>query len=161
MMRNTKQIQKQNSVKPNTRTPGKCIIVYYFDFSRPAGLPVILAVNTTIRDHGKQCGRQAEEPLGARQIEHARRPLSQPPSPEANAQTSLHRAMCGLEAGTTRMKKQVLALLLCCLPYSLVVSCNMLISVAELSQASSSKAWRIMRRGKLRGALPSRRLLTY
>ena len=46
----------------------------------------------------------------------------------------------------------------CCLPYSLVVSCNMLISVAELSQASSSTAWRIMRRGKLRGALPSRRL---
>jgi len=34
----------------------------------------------------------------------------------------------------------------------------MLISVAELSQASSSTAWRIMRRGKLRGALPSRRL---
>ena len=31
----------------------------------------------------------------------------------------------------------------CCLPYSLVVSCNMLISVAELSQASSSTAWRI------------------
>ena len=60
-------------------------------------------------------------------------------------------------AGTTRTKKQV-ALLLCCLPYSLVVSCNMLISVAELSQASSSTAWRIMRRGKLRGALPSRRL---
>ena len=46
----------------------------------------------------------------------------------------------------------------CCLPYSLVVSCNMLISVAELSQASSSTAWRIMRRGKLRGALPSQRL---
>ena len=42
-------------------------------------------------------------------------------------------------AGTTRTKKQV-ALLLCCLPYSLVVSCNMLISVAELSQASSSTA---------------------
>ena len=34
----------------------------------------------------------------------------------------------------------------------------MLISVAELSQASSSTAWRILRRGKLRGALPSRRL---
>ena len=34
----------------------------------------------------------------------------------------------------------------------------MLISVAELSQASASTAWRIMRRGKLRGALPSRRL---
>ena len=37
-------------------------------------------------------------------------------------------------------------MLLCCLPYILVVSCNMLISVAELSQASSSTAWRIMRR---------------
>jgi len=42
IIRNTKQIeiQKQNStIKPNTRTPGKCIIVYYF--SRPAGLPVL------------------------------------------------------------------------------------------------------------------------
>ena len=29
---------------------------------------------------------------------------------------------------------------------------------ADLSQASSSTAWRIMRRGKLRGALPSWRL---
>jgi len=38
MIRNTKQIQKQNSIRPNTRTPGKCIIVYYF--SRPTGLPV-------------------------------------------------------------------------------------------------------------------------
>jgi len=39
IIRNTKQIQKQNSIKPNTRTPGKCFIVYYF--SRPAGLPVL------------------------------------------------------------------------------------------------------------------------
>ena len=42
IIRNTKQIQKQNSIKPNTpstRTPRKCIIVYYF--SRPAGLPVL------------------------------------------------------------------------------------------------------------------------
>ena len=46
MIRNTKQIQKQNSIKPNTRTPGKCFIVYYF--SRPAGLPV-LAVTSNIQ----------------------------------------------------------------------------------------------------------------
>ena len=49
----------------------------------------------------------------------------------------------------------------CCLPYSLVVPCNVLISVAELSQASSSTAWRIMRRGKLYAVhchVPSRRL---
>ena len=61
-------------------------------------------------------------------------------------------------AGTTRTIKQVQVALLLLSICSLVVSCNMLISVAELSQTSSSTAWRIMRRGKLRGALPSRRL---
>ena len=38
IIRNTKQIQKQNSIKHNTRTPGKCIIVYYFPPRRYTGI---------------------------------------------------------------------------------------------------------------------------
>ena len=38
IIRNTKQIQKQNSIKPNTRTPGKCIIVLVFPPRRFTGI---------------------------------------------------------------------------------------------------------------------------
>ena len=35
---NTKQLQKQNSIKHNTRPPGKCIMCI---ISRPVGIPVL------------------------------------------------------------------------------------------------------------------------
>ena len=41
MIPNTKQIQNQNSIKHNTRTPGKCIKCIMCIISRPAGIPVL------------------------------------------------------------------------------------------------------------------------